>query len=282
MSGRYFSCKYCKKPVYRDLKRIHENEKNGWGVFCSQECLWQFRRKSKIYSCSRIGCNKTFIRKPSEFKKIKECYCSTHCAAIVNNSKYIKRPAVIKICEYCKESFKGHGKKYCSETCQSKAQIIPADLLISKIKKFVQVNKRIPCKREFENYHAIRARFGTWNNAIKTAGYDPNPVMFANRHIAKDGHECDSFSEKIIDNWMSEKGIEHKRDVPYPGNKGFTCDFVIGNKWIEFFGLAGQHKKYDLLKRRKLNLVKKYGINLVKLFPDDIFPKNKLSLILDV
>jgi len=275
-------CSFCSKVYYRESGRITEAKKFNWRQFCSVKCQSEARNKQIKLVCSRPGCGNVFVRQLNDFKRSKCHYCSRRCAAIVNNSKYIKRHAVMKICGYCGKNYNGDAKKYCSETCQDKAQVIPADLLIGRIRNFVQINKRIPCKREFKYYHAIRARFGTWNNAIKIAGFDPNPVLFANRHIAKDGHECDSFTEKIIDDWMSEKGIEHKRDVPYPGKNRFTCDFVIGNKWIEFFGLAGELKRYDLLKRRKLNLVRKHNINLIKLFPDDIFPKNKLSLILDV
>ena len=278
MPNKFPRCKYCNSIVYRDTSRMNENIKRGWDTYCSQKCLGVSRRNGQTYSCSRVGCNNTFIRNPSDFKKIKKCYCSTHCAAVSNNLKKVR------ICQNpnCKNKFTGRKRKYCSLTCIPVRQSrYSKKMVLDNIRSFYEVYRRIPVKRELNYlYRLARNYFGTWNNAIKTAGLDPNPVMFANRHIAKDGHECDSFSEKIIDDWMFEKEIEHKRDIPYPGNKGFTCDFVIGNKWVEFFGLAGQHKKYDLLKRRKLNLVRKYGINLVKLFPDDVFPKNKLSLIL--
>lgn len=283
MPGRYFSCKYCKKLVYRDSKRIQENKRNGWRVFCSQECLHKSKIKQKIYVCARLGCKKTFIRTPGDFKKTKRCFCSISCSAIYNNhlrAIHRNKFKVVKKCEYCKIRNLKYGKKYCSPKCQSKGESISKEKILAFIHDFEKREGRIPFKCEYTHYHAARLRFGNWNNAVKAAGFSPNPVMFANRHIAKDGHECDSFTEKIIDDWMSEKGIEHKRDVPYPGKNHFTCDFVIGNKWIEFFGLAGELKRYDLLKRRKLNLVRKYGINLIKLFPNDIFPKNKLSLIL--
>ena len=232
----------------------------------------------KLLVCENPNCQKTFLRRIYSISK--HNYCSRSCAVIINNRLYPKNPGIIHNCPICGSDFKSR-QKFCSKRCQDLSLVVPSKTIVLKIKEFVGDNGRIPLKREITYYKAARARFGTWNKAIKAAGFDPNPVMFANRHIANDGHECDSFSEKIIDDWMFEKGIEHKRDVPYPGNKGFTCDFVIGNKWIEFFGLAGQHKKYDLLKRRKLNLVKRYNIDLVKLFPDDIFPQNKLNLVLN-
>ena len=273
------SCYNCEKIFFRDFGRFDEAIKFHWKQYCSGKCQSEAKNFQVSLDCSRPGCKETFYRTPSDLRKSKDVYCSLHCAAVVNNKKYPKRSAVKKNCLNCGKAFTGK-KFFCSITCKFKGQIKPSNKIVGLIQDFYIQNNRIPSKREISYCRAARARFGSWNNAIKAASFDPNPVMFANRHIARDGHECDSFTEKIIDDWMFEKGIKHKRDVPYPGNKGFTCDFVVGKKWIEFFGLAGQLKKYDLLKRRKLNLVKRHEINLVKLFPNDIFPKNKLGLIL--
>lgn len=159
--------------------------------------------------------------------------------------------------------------------------VVPSETIILKIKEFVRGNGRIPLKREITYCKAARARFGTWNNAIKLAGFDPNPVKFANKHIAKDGHKCDSFAEKIIDDWLFARKIKHERSVPYPTNNKFTCDFVINDKWIEYFGLHGESKKYDRVNKRKLYVAKKSGINLIKLYPENIFPKKNLNLLLE-
>ena len=139
-------------------------------------------------------------------------------------------------------------------------------------------NSRIPLKREAYAYYKVaRKYFGTWNNAVKAAGFEPNPVMFAKKYIAKDGDKCDSLAEKIIDDYLFRRKIKHIRNFPYPGNKGFTVDFKIGNNWVEFFGLSGQLKRYDCLKNRKLKLTRKLGINLIKIYPRDLFPVGKLS-----
>lgn len=129
-------------------------------------------------------------------------------------------------------------------------------------------------------YKEARRAFGTWNKAIEAAGYKPNPVMFARKYFAKDGHKCDSFAEKIIDDWFYERKIVHKRSVPYPNNKELTADFVVGDRWIEFFGLAGVIKKYDELHGKKHAIAKKHKIKLVSIYPKDLFPKNNLTEIL--
>lgn len=155
------------------------------------------------------------------------------------------------------------------------------EMLINEIITFVKKYKRIPLKREIPHYSAIRRRFGTWNNAIIAAGFEPNPVMFAKKYIANDGHRCDSLAEKIIDDYLFRRKIQHEINVPYPGHKGFTADFKIGDKWVEFFGLAGELKRYDQLKRRKMRLIKKYHLNLISLYPKDLFPVGKLQNILN-
>ena len=71
--------------------------------------------------------------------------------------------------------------------------------LISKIKEFYNLHGRIPLKQEFNSFKTFQRRFGGWNKAIKLAGFDANPVLFANKFISKDGHKCDSFMERIVD-----------------------------------------------------------------------------------
>ena len=151
--------------------------------------------------------------------------------------------------------------------------------LISKIKDFREEFGRIPTKREFYNHwQPFRRVFGSWNNAILAAGFKPNPVLFANKWQAKDGHICNSLSEKIIDDFLSASNIEHQKDVYYPNQKKFSADFLIRGKfWIEFLGLKNVSKRYDRLFERKKALAKKNGIRIVELFPGDLFPKDRLA-----
>jgi hypothetical protein len=112
------------------------------------------------------------------------------------------------------------------------------------------------------------------------AGFDPNPVMFAKKYYTNDGHRCDSLSEKIIDDWLYARNINHEINYPYPGSCGFTTDFKIGKSWIEFFGLSGHLKKYDELKLKKIRLAKLHKLKIIEIYPEDLFPKNRLDIIL--
>ena len=150
--------------------------------------------------------------------------------------------------------------------------------LLEKIRLFYNAYGRIPLKREFNAWREYSKKFGSWNNAIAEAGFETNPVLFAKKFKAKDGHICDSFSEKIIDDWLFENGIEHRRHVRY-GRTKLTADFVLeSNTIVEFFGLAGVQIKYDAIIERKREVSRELGQKLVEIYPRDLFPKNTLPL----
>jgi len=151
--------------------------------------------------------------------------------------------------------------------------------LLEYLKEFNKKNGRIPVKREFmAKYRAFLRVFGTWNKAIEAAGLSPNPVLFAKKYTANDGHRCDSLAEKIIDDWFFARKIKHKINFPYPNSK-YTADFKVGDILIEFFGLHGELKSYDQLMEKKLNLVKEYNLKLISIYPKDIFPEFKLDQV---
>lgn len=172
-------------------------------------------------------------------------------------------------------------KVYCCLKCKNNAQVINKEKIIAEIRKFYKRERRIPFKEEFPHYNASQERFGSWNKAIKAAGFEPNPVKFSKKYIAKDGHICDSLSEKIIDDWLYLENIEHQRNVSYP-NSRYTADFLINRKFVEFFGLTGEIKQYDKNMKLKEKLAKKYKIKLIKILPKDLSSINKLSEILKI
>ncbi len=274
-------CDFCGKRFYRTLGRVNEANKFDWNQYCSIKCQSQYRLRRVEKICANPNCSKKISRLLNQFRKSKSgnVFCSLSCAASFNNSKFPKKKKLKDKCNYCGKEFFGH-QIYCSIKCKHKSQVVSKETICKLIKEFYERNKRIPLKREFHHYCATRNRFGNWNNAIKAAGFNPNPVLFAKKHIANDGHKCDSFSEKIIDDWLSDQNIGHERRVPYPGNNSLSVDFVIKDIFIEFFGLAGDLKEYDKLVRKKQKICRKYNIKLVEIYPKDLFPVNRLSKIL--
>lgn len=270
-------CFGCGKEFNKDNRHINENIKLGLHNYCSLRCLAENRKNRRWFVCSNPNCLKKFERVLSGTSD--NNYCSRSCSVSVNNRLYPKRIAVIKECLICKKKFKSN-KTYCSAKCKFTGQKLDGSLLIEEIKEFYKKHKRIPFKRELKHYHSVRSHFKTWNNAVITAGLTPNPVLFANKHIAKDGHKCDSLSEMIVDNWLFVRKIKHEINFPYPGYYGFTVDFKVGKYWIEFFGLAGEHKRYDELREKKINLAKEKKLKLIEIYPSHLFPENKLDEIL--
>ena len=283
MNFKEIFCDYCNTLFLRKRSQIKEGRKFGWKQYCSEKCISKSKITSKSYSCS--NCGKECIRKAAVFKKsnTKRFFCSHSCGATYNN--HLKVLALlIKTCKTCGKQI-SRQSIYCSITCTAHAKkrngVELKNEIISQIKDFYEKHSRIPVKKEmYGAYKKARTGFGTWNNAVEAAGFKPNPVMFANKYVAKDGHKCDSLAEKIIDEWFRSKNISHERSVAYPEFKKITCDFVVRDFYIEFFGLEGQHRKYTKMVHKKRRLSKKYGIKLIELKPKHLFPKNKLDQVL--
>lgn len=151
--------------------------------------------------------------------------------------------------------------------------------IIDEIRKFHSRNGRIPYKKEYNHYKASRGRFGTWNKAIEAAGFDPNPVRFAKKYKANDGHKCDSLAEKIIDDWFYARKIPHERNIPY-NYKRMTSDFKVNGHLIEFFGLKGELKTYDSLAKEKERLWRKQNLRVIAIYPKNLFPNSHLNELL--
>lgn len=143
--------------------------------------------------------------------------------------------------------------------------------MLDLITEFHEKNGRIPFKCELNKLKICKKYFGSWNNAIISAGFEPNPVKFAKRVRAIDGDWCDSFSEKILDDWLFTKEIVHLRNVRYRDSK-MNADFFLPeyNLFIELFGLKGVNKNYDKNFMRKAEIIKKYKMLLVGIFMNDI------------
>ena len=276
-------CSYCKKSFQKETKRYNEAIKFGWNFYCSLQCQYKARTKQKKFNCFNPSCNKLIKRRPKEIYTLNKVFCSNSCSAKVNNKiRELKRPKKYCANESCGKEIK-RSNKYCSSRCQWIVNSVTneeyGEVIIDKIKEFYKINGRIPFKQEMWGIHKpARKIFGTWNNAIIAAGFKPNPVRFANKYIAKDGHKCDSMAEKIIDDWLFVRKIKHETKVPYNHHR-MTADFKIDNTYVEFFGLQGEVKSYDRLVKEKEILWREENLKVIKIYPNDLFPTNKLDKI---
>lgn len=238
------------------------------------------RNKQFLLTCYRPKCKNKFKRSQWEIQKVKASYCSQSCSATYNNTQRIRKIRVCAIASCFNQT--ENGNKYCCKSCIPKPlSKYNKKLVIIEIRSFVKKNNRIPTKRERMCLcKPARKFYGTWNKAIKASGFNPNPVMFANKYTASDGHKCDSLSEMIIDDWLYRQGIKHEVDVEYPSDYNLTVDFLARGYWIEFFGLYGKHKAYDRLRRKKLKIAKEHKLKFIEVYPKHLFPINKLEKVL--
>jgi hypothetical protein len=89
-------------------------------------------------------------------------------------------------------------------------------------------------------------------------------------------------AEKIVDDWLYARKIEHTVHVPYPWKNGMKCDFLVGDTWVEIFGLEGNLKRYDELKKEKLKLIKKYNLKIFRLSLKEVYSAPKLTMKLNI
>lgn len=241
-----------------------------------------------LLSC--LQCGRTLSRRPSQIRG--NTFCNHHCAATYSNrhrittlilkrrQKIIESPFCIRV--GCDHRIKLENRCYCSQACKDvvnrKIRENYRPEVIKIIRDYVSKYHHPPFKREFVLiYRKAVIAFGNWGNAVRAAGFEPNPVRFSKHFTANDGHPCDSLSEKIIDDWLSARKIPHEVKIKYPWNNGMSADFKIGEYWVELFGLTGQLQSYDRLMKIKLEKVKEYNLNLIGLYLSDLFPNNHLE-----
>lgn len=277
-------CKTCGKGFFRENGRYNEAKKFGWNQYCSEKCLSRDRTKKQLIICE--FCGKSFWRIPSDFSP--HNYCSHHCSATVSNkSRFDIKDAKMKTCLQCGNQYrkiKGN-KKYCSLSCRRVAGSYTDGQLIGAIKESVEKLGRVPARREvIKIVDACVRCFGSWNNAIIAAGFSPNRSdsqrMYKRTNTrASDGHLCDSISEALIDNWLFSHKISHQRDVVYP-TTNHKADWAVdmnGQRiFIEYFGLAKDSKRYDRESNKKRELCDENRIPLIEIYPQDLYPKNRL------
>jgi len=212
MTSVKITCSNCEKIYLRELGRANEAKKFHWKQYCSLKCQKTAKNKQITLHCSNPLCRKTIKRDKKEIPASGMSFCSRSCSAIVNNSRFPKRKPFIKKCQFCgKDFYSLTRRKYCSVKCYPRRQVFPKEKIIEEIQQFYNQQGRIPFKKEYFHWKAARMRFGTWNKAITASGFAPNPVLFANKHTAKDSHICDSLSEKIIDDWLFAKKVIHEK-----------------------------------------------------------------------
>lgn len=79
-------CSICEKEFEKETKRVNEALKNGWKLYCSDEC--RSHRGSTLCVCA--NCGEKIWKKNSEIKTSKSgnVFCNRSCATSFNNIMY--------------------------------------------------------------------------------------------------------------------------------------------------------------------------------------------------
>ena len=284
-------CHTCSKKFWKYRGYANENLRLGHNFYCSQKCKNQGQKKGTTFCCENPTCAKKFYRTPHEV--MPHNYCSSSCAAKVNNQRYPKWPK--RYCAECNKEFKNRSSDYCSNKCGrlaiSKYRLDKSkytqEQITSLINKFYKEHKRAPAKREvLEIVGCATNKFGSWTNAIIAAGLEPHRshdrrMYKRTKTRALDGHLCDSVSEAVIDNWLHKNQIPHTRNGKYPSTN-HLADWQIGEGvFIEYFGLSKDSPRYDREVEIKQQLCRKHQIKLIEIYPKDLYPANRLHEILN-
>lgn len=130
-------CSFCGNSFLRDRRHINESKKLGTKSYCSQACLSKSRSKQIFVVCANPSCLNRFEKSLRDVTE--NNYCSRSCAVSVNNSKYPKRPLLVKKCVNCGKEFVRR-EKYCSSYCGRIAYIIPKEYVLKSIREFYEKN----------------------------------------------------------------------------------------------------------------------------------------------
>lgn len=282
-------CATCEKEFIRSRDRVREARRRHWRAYCSPECQFKPRKFGRMLHCGNPSCTKTFYRLRKEILKVQKSYCSRTCAVLVNNRNKPKRVRILHACanRSCGKDIPMY-LKYCSRDCFRKHHTIYApNELTKKLTIIASKLGRTPAKREARSIAEMCIRaFGTWNKSLIAAGLTPHRShserMYKRRNtIALDGHQCDSISEALVDNWLTKRKIRHERNASYPRTR-HKADWSIGEKtFVEYFGLANDSPRYDRSIKEKRELCRKHKIRLIELYANDLYPENNLDAKLE-
>ncbi len=157
--------------------------------------------------------------------------------------------------------------------------------------EFVEKHNRPPAFIEFNNndyypsFWCYQNRFGSWNNAVRHYGFEPNPSGTGFSFQFEDGEIIKSRFEYDVSWYLRDHGISYQRDVNYKDyienyNGRKNCDYLVRFKgedlFIEIAGFITKYKSkgsvekdYILRLEDKLKTLDKSGLDYMVLYPID-------------
>lgn len=153
------------------------------------------------------------------------------------------------------------------------------DELIKDLKELSVSLGRSPIKKELKEHPHMASEgkyhssFGSWNNALKTAGLELNN----NNYYSTKGTLCLSMYELHFANMLEKYDISYETEQMYKKHLktdktyrfDFTIDFQNKKYFIEIFGYTN-NAKYDEKTKEKIKICKDNNFLLIEFYPEEV------------
>lgn len=152
------------------------------------------------------------------------------------------------------------------------------DELISIVQKLANELGYTPGQIEFtmmtnSSHGTVRYIFGSYSKFVRAAG-----LRAYGQFKGNDGHIISSRFELAIDNFLFENNIKHNVQTRVCKERHWTCDFVVGDIWIEADGYSGKRRGSAKGRwKEKLQYYQDNSYNLIVIRPEDNWKEMLLS-----
>lgn len=104
MTKILLECAFCNTTIEREKSAYNRANRVGQkNNFCSRDCFFKYDRLVSSADSVCTLCSKEFRRYNREIKKVKNCFCSSSCAATYNNTHKTKGTRRSKLESYLEE-----------------------------------------------------------------------------------------------------------------------------------------------------------------------------------
>lgn len=118
-----------------------------------------------------------------------------------------------------------------------------------------------------ESLHSIAKAYGLSHRLLSTRCRQYGiPVRYDGwrdeRFPCRDGHLARSTYEVLVDDWLSDHGLDHELEPRYPWDRRYRADFLVGQTYIEVWGVTG-YPIYQQRRELKIRRCRETGLDLI-------------------
>lgn len=253
--GRYCAVNEITKCTLCDTEFTRQRNKKA-KPYCSKKCRNIDTGRTLLLKCSL--CEKEFYRSHSMSVGKESNFCSVMCQ---DNSLKNK---VERTCVECGVVFSvipanSINRKYCSHECRRK-YLEKDDLVYHYVEQGLSAE-------------ATGFELGVSENTVLKELHrhkiDTRDAGFGISGVSDDGTHVRSSYGMLVSNKLSEAKLSYEYDVRLPFKRGFLTDFLVGDVYVEVWGIVN-YSPYQRRMELKKKLYKEHGVKLVSIYPQDL------------